>query len=191
MEVKEMKKLTLLFVAIVLLLALVPAVFANPYPVFETDLTAGGGNPKSAMLVGKVKVKNDGQYLYVKYDTDKGWCLTETHLHVFVDPFNDVPHKNGNPIPGQFDYSGVHDCVTQGDYKIPNVWAPGTTVYIAAHAVVCKCDCAKICVDTKCECSYECECSDECETAWGGDYFGNPMEFPGKNWAIFFAYTIQ
>jgi hypothetical protein len=34
-----------------------------------------------------------------------------------------------------------------------------------------------------------CEGGDE--TAWGGDYFGTPLEFPGKNWAIYFAYTIQ
>jgi hypothetical protein len=31
----------------------------------------------------------------------------------------------------------------------------------------------------------------EDETAWGGDYFGSPLEFPGKNWAIYFAYTVQ
>ena len=31
----------------------------------------------------------------------------------------------------------------------------------------------------------------ESETAWGGDYFWTPLEFPGKNWAIYFAYTVQ
>jgi hypothetical protein len=31
----------------------------------------------------------------------------------------------------------------------------------------------------------------EDETAWGGDYFGTPLEFPGENWAIYFAYTVQ
>jgi len=31
----------------------------------------------------------------------------------------------------------------------------------------------------------------EDETAWGGDYFGMPMEFPGGNWAIYFAYDVQ
>ena len=31
----------------------------------------------------------------------------------------------------------------------------------------------------------------EDETAWGGDFFGTPMDFPGSNWAIYFAYTIQ
>jgi hypothetical protein len=31
----------------------------------------------------------------------------------------------------------------------------------------------------------------EDETVWGGDYFGTPLEFPGNNWAIYFAYTVQ
>jgi hypothetical protein len=31
----------------------------------------------------------------------------------------------------------------------------------------------------------------EDETAWGGDYFGTPLEFPGRNWAIYFEYTVQ
>jgi len=36
----------------------------------------------------------------------------------------------------------------------------------------------------------EVPCPDD-ETVWGGDYFGTPLKFPGKNWAIYFAYTIQ
>lgn len=34
-------------------------------------------------------------------------------------------------------------------------------------------------------------CAAEDETAWGGDYFGTPLEFPGDNWAIYFAYKVQ
>ncbi|MEJ2560723.1 MAG: hypothetical protein P8186_31775, partial [Anaerolineae bacterium] len=34
-------------------------------------------------------------------------------------------------------------------------------------------------------------CAAEDETVWGGDYFGTPLEFPGDNWAIYFAYTVQ
>jgi hypothetical protein len=33
-------------------------------------------------------------------------------------------------------------------------------------------------------------CAEE-ESAWGGDYFGTPLEFPGSNWSIYFAYTVQ
>jgi hypothetical protein len=31
----------------------------------------------------------------------------------------------------------------------------------------------------------------ESETAWGGDYFGSRLEFPGDNWAIYFTYDVQ
>jgi hypothetical protein len=36
----------------------------------------------------------------------------------------------------------------------------------------------------------EVPCAED-ETVWGGDYFGSPLEFPGDNWAIYFAYTVQ
>jgi hypothetical protein len=36
----------------------------------------------------------------------------------------------------------------------------------------------------------EVPCAED-ETVWGGDYFGTPLEFPGDNWAIYFAYTVQ
>ena len=102
-----------------------------------TDLVAGGGNPKSAMDVGNVDVWNDGDYLYVQYVTSGGWCLTETHLHVATS-MEAIPQRNGNPVPGQFDYKAEHDCITQYPYTIPLNWDPCTNVYIAAHAVVQK-----------------------------------------------------
>jgi hypothetical protein len=29
------------------------------------------------------------------------------------------------------------------------------------------------------------------ETAWGGDYFDEPLEFPGDSWAMYFEYIVQ
>ena len=34
-------------------------------------------------------------------------------------------------------------------------------------------------------------CEDISETAWGGDYFGDPLEFGGRTWAIYFLYEVQ
>lgn len=34
-------------------------------------------------------------------------------------------------------------------------------------------------------------CEGEDETAWGGDYFGTPLEFPGSDWSIYFSYIVQ
>ncbi len=175
-----MRKVKFAVLALPLMVALLTSVvFAVPG---EGWLVAGGGNPKSAEKVGFVKAEqcdeNGNDTLVVRYNTENyDWCLTETHLHIFTDDvgFTDVPHKNGNPIPGHFDYKGEHDCAEEVIYTIPmdGGWEVGDELHIAAHAVV------------------KSECGCEEETAWGGCYFDNPLEFPGKNWAIYFTYTVQ
>lgn len=136
-----MKRVLFPILALVLALGLtVPVVAHTEDDPDVTDLIAGGGNPESAMVAGDVNVWNDGDNLSVQYVTTGGWCLTETHLHVatFMDG---IPQRNGNPVPGQFDYPMEHDCVTQYTYTIPldEGWVPCETyLYIAAHAVVQK-----------------------------------------------------
>jgi hypothetical protein len=140
----EMKKVALILPILLLLLG-----FALPNTAmahtegdpFVTDLIAGGGNPASAIDVGDVIVWNDADYLYVKYViTEPDWCLIETHLHVDTS-WQTIPQKNGNPIPGHFDYSMEHECVTEYTYEIPQTWVDGDTLYIAAHAVVMDTSC--------------------------------------------------
>ena len=131
-----------LFLASMLSIAPIPTAVAHTAEEpFVTDLIAGGGNPKSAIEVGDVLVWNDAEYLYVKYViTDTDWCLTETHLHIAAPP-EGIPQKNGNPIPGHFDYSMEHDCVTEFTYTIPMSWNVDEELYIAAHAVVMDTSC--------------------------------------------------
>ena len=139
---------------------------------YVTDLVAGGGNPKSAIYVGEVHIWNDGDFLYVKYlITDPDWCIVETHLHV-ATTLEGIPQKNGNPIPGHFDYGNEHDCVPEFTYAVPLIWPVDTELYIAAHAVVNKIGCDPLCVVS--------------ETAWGDDF-----EFPGRNWATYIRYKVQ
>jgi hypothetical protein len=125
-----MKRLVYLLIAVSLMLALVPAAVSadTEEDPMEVDLLAG-----QTMDVGDVKVWNDGDYLYVEYETS-GWCLTETHLHVAAS-LNGIPQtKKGNPIPGQFEYSMEHKpCVRSYTYQIPLMWDPSTELYIAAH----------------------------------------------------------
>jgi len=105
---------------------------------FVTDLIAGGGNPKSAIDVGDVLIWNDEDCLYVKYViTVDGWALAETHLAVATSLSGIPQTKTGNPIPGHFAYFTYH-CppVTEYVYQIPQTWADGATLYIAAHAKV-------------------------------------------------------
>lgn len=129
----------------------------------ETTLLAGQTIP-----AGSVTVSNDGQDLLVTYHTDGDWLITETHLHVATRP-EDLPQtRKGNAIPGRFDYKGAYDDgVTEATHSITLAnWPAGTQLYIAAHCVV---------VSTA-----------GSETAWG-----NGFDFPGNNWAMYFAYTVQ
>ena len=100
-----------------------------------TDLIAGQNHD-----VGNVSVWNDGTNLYVKYETDDPWVLTETHLSVNISETNIPQTKKGNPIPGQFEYyNETHDLVDEYLYTIALEdlyagWENG--LVIAAHACV-------------------------------------------------------
>jgi len=159
-----MKKIFTLIVMIFTIM-LSNVVFAHtendPY---RTDLIAGGGSLDSAMHVGDVLVWNDADYLYVKYIiTDPDWCITE------------IPQtKKGNPIPGHFEYSGMHNRVSEYTVMIQNEWDTGTSLLIAAHASIIK-EVVTDNITTYLK-----------ETAWGAG-----LDFPGKNWATYFAYIIQ
>lgn len=77
--------------------------------------------------------------LVVTYETTGGWTMKETHLEIALNPRDFPQTKTGNPRPGRFDFGGAQ---TSGTTAIQYVFewgpaaAPGTTVYVAAHAVV-------------------------------------------------------
>ncbi|HPD74340.1 MAG TPA: hypothetical protein PLX95_03605 [bacterium] len=82
--------------------------------------------------------------------TVDGWCLMETHLDI-ENAIGDIPQTKklkgedyGNPIPGQFEYGGKHDCEREVAYE--NVFESVGNYYIAAHAAVNKYQ--EVCVDT-------------------------------------------
>jgi len=141
----------------------VTAAQANVWPIFiqERDLIAG-----QHTTVGSVRVEYDGpsDSLVITFETTDGWKLYETHLYLGTTP----PEKSA---PGQFPYG--HDDlpgVTSDPYNVPlsDLSASyGDTLYIAAHAVVCKCGCG-------------------CETAWGYGCYGfvNRAGRP-QGWAMY------
>lgn len=100
---------------------------------FVTDLIAA-----QTIDVGEVLVWNDGDTLFVRYETDGDWVLADTHVAV-ATTLGGIPQtKNGNPIPGQFEFSTNHSPSVNGfTYEIDLDWADGTLLYIAAHAGVC------------------------------------------------------
>ncbi|MBW6441460.1 hypothetical protein K0B04_00945 [Patescibacteria group bacterium] len=86
--------------------------------------------------VGEIIIDDSSfDYLYVTYELDEGYCLLETHLHIGED----TPMAGGkikNPVPGQFEYSEEHDCVSSYTYEIPWDGVDFGETRVAAHAVV-------------------------------------------------------
>jgi len=167
-----MKKLVLFLMGVLLL---VPA--AAMGAACTVDLIAGGGNEESAQVVGTVTTySSDGGLTWaVTYQTTGAWQITEVHLDVACNS-NDVPQKNGNPIPGQFDYK-AYPPAGATTFSFPGVQplnAAGEVcqapcAVFAAHAVVLD---TSDCVDDVCR----------KETAWA-----EGMAFSGKNWATYFT----
>jgi hypothetical protein len=165
--------LSILVPAFIAALMLVAAKNASAHTMdepFRTDLIAGQHTD-----AGDVLVWNDEDNLYVRYVTEGGWCITESHLDVAAG-LEDIPQKNGNPIPGHFDYSkSFSSCVQEETFTIsinPD-WFNGCSLYIAAHAVVRNS-------------GQNGNGKGRTETAWG-----DGSDFPGKNWATYFNYNLQ
>jgi rhodanese-related sulfurtransferase len=126
------------------------------------------------VIAGTVSVWNDSANLYIRYATSGGWELIETHLSVETSAAGIPQTKNGNPIPGHFANSALHEPpVTQYTCTIPisNDWRyPLTDLKIAAHAVV-----RMFGADRQILAS---------EGAWASG-----IQFAGRNWATYFNYV--
>jgi hypothetical protein len=131
--------------------------------IMQTPLIAGQNIP-----VGDVFIENDENSLYVTYQTDGNWLITETHLDVATRPEDLKQTPKGNPVPGRFAYQSEHDPgVTTMTHTIDlTAWPAGSTLYIAAHSVVVS--------------------ASGSETAWG-----EGVDFPGNNWAMYMSYDLQ
>ncbi|WP_296618389.1 LruC domain-containing protein [Marivirga sp.] len=139
---------------------------------FETCLIAG-----QHTVAGNMQVMHDKEYLYVTYNvTQEGVYLKEVHLDLFNDDndFTDVPHKNGNPIPGKFEYKMEWE---DGDMQTSH-----TVKINRSDAGLDEIDCINIAAHAALS---------NGETAWGG-VCEDPQsfDFPGKNWATYFKYCF-
>lgn len=132
--------------------------------------------------VGEIRVKTvgdndtEGTIFEVTYETEGGWHLKETHLHV-ADDWKEIPTtKRGNPMPGQFAYSETHERVTEITYKVSGSHL-GSEVAVAAHAVVSN--------DLRRE--QDSHVKEQTETAWGhGERF-----VERGSWAMWFNHSLQ
>lgn len=101
------------------------------------------------------------------------WFITETHLAITDDPADLPQNRRGNPQVGRFPYKneGLHatsheHCI---DYAAAG-YAPGTSLYIASHAVVQREDAGAVVQE---------------ETAWGEGH-----DFGGRNWSMYFEHDL-
>jgi hypothetical protein len=155
-----------LFVLILLLVFLVP--------ITGWSQTACGEATVSALIagqnttVGTVTIENDEQFLYVTYQTDGNWLITETHLDVAMRPEDLGQTPKGNAVPGRFTYQSVHEPpVATVVHAIDlSVWPANSQLYVAAHSVVVS--------------------ANSSETAWG-----EGIDFPGANWAMYIPYLLK
>ena len=156
----------LIFMLILLGFGLTPVAGLAQTPcgeIMETTLLAGQHIP-----VGSVIISNDEDNLYVTYQTDGDWLITETHLDVATRPEDLKQTSKGNAIPGQFAYHSEHNPgVTTVTHTIDlAAWPAGSPLYIAAHSVVVS--------------------ASGSETAWA-----EGLDFPGKNWAMYVSYLLK
>jgi hypothetical protein len=88
---------------------------------------------QGGVVAGQVCVATVDTDLTVTF-TATNWCMTQTHLDVVSDPKDFPTTRNGNPIPGQFEYQETYEsCVAIASYTVPYADLP---VFIAAHAVL-------------------------------------------------------
>lgn len=119
-----------------------------------------------------VGIDNETNYIYVKYETDPGWYIAETHVFVGTKG-SDIPvNKPGNPKIGHFPYSTTHEY---GDgtnvVMYPTIpYEPGQAFVVATHAVVYTLD-------------------GQQETAWSWNETAS--EFSGKRWGWFLNFSYQ
>jgi hypothetical protein len=121
-------------------------------------------------LSGNVTISNDLQNLFVTYNANEDWNFKE--LHLFVGDYEDVPTRNGNPVPGRFPYKvSFNQLTTTYTFTIPlsEVETDANGCFtVAAHSSM-----RRIGVNG----------GNQTETGWAGY-----SEFPGNNWARYFNY---
>ena len=141
------------------------------------------GTPHTVNLVagqyidsGSVSVRNDEVgNLTITFLTISPWQLSETHLHVATSLEGIPKTRRGNPKVGNFAYKIEHNpSVSEFSYVISADeigYSIGDSIVVATHAVVQNIN-NDVVVQQ--------------ETGWG-----QGEDFPGRNWAMYFTYTLQ
>jgi len=152
------------------------AMHVDPTIDFTWDLVAGQN-----MLAGTVHVYNDANWLYVAYQLNDPWLMTEAHVLVSTT----MPDPKGG-APGKFPYKAEFDPqVDAYTFEIPLGDLEGKSmIYLATHAAT-----------TNGETIWGGEWNDGDPTynfewkKWGGGFTTNVMPFPDMpaDWVKYYA----
>ena len=174
-----------------LVFAVVSALFTTT--ALGADLLAGS----DGMPTGTVTVTDNGGTLVVEFDAADPLLIFEAHAAAgeIVDDYCDVPQtRSGNPKVGKFE--GQEEVGVPGSdplsINLSDAFADGSTICIAAHAVVYDPTLVGDDPDNLTGCDFNDDdvitedeafaCSEE--TAWA-----DGMDFDGNNWATWFEFT--
>jgi len=84
-------------------------------------------------FVGNAVVSNTDGTITIEFQINAPWEMVQSHVAVATS-LSGIPQKNGNPIPGQFEYQSEHSpAVTSYTYTLPTAYSVGTPLYIAVH----------------------------------------------------------
>jgi len=100
---------------------------------FITELVVG----RKHKPVGFIKVWDVNENIYVKYEFNPGFSMSESHL-LITDDYDEIL-KMSNPPPGKFPFKDEHGRVDEYTYIKPlsgttYSWEAGEELYIATHA---------------------------------------------------------
>lgn len=165
-----------------------PQVGAEPNVVWGDQTQLGVDEHEGSFLlragqdweVGNVLVVNDSggetcvTLVLFQETLDAGYLMTEVHVD-FATDVADIPQKNGNPIPGQFEYKFKFN---PGEAVAGPYCSDVEDEIIGAHAVVERPEISHV-EDT----TIVIDQTYDKESAWGGS-----SDFPGKNWAYYIVY---
>lgn len=135
--------------------------------------------------MGTVTVSNSTDGLFVTVKADAGWELREGQLAVATSLAGIPQTKSGNPKPGKFTFKRKCGApASELSYTIPLSVAPGTELFLALHADVRRTGTGG--GDEDDDDGDDDDGDEGEESAWA-----QGEGFPGKNWAMYFRYTVQ
>lgn len=126
-------------------------------------LTAG-----QTIAAGTMTIFNDGDYLYVTYNTTDGWKMKELHLSVDcrAEGQECTMAKSSDLAPGKFPYSATFTATGTGEGGTEGL--PSTYKFIIPRSQLSNCECFCVFPHASVVKYTEGDAGLNAQTAWGG-----------------------